>query len=263
MYPSISILTRSFVPLLLLGLVGGPHPVQAETINCTPITAAPFIITAPGIYCLTQDIATNLAAGAAITIDANNVVLDLNGHRLGNLAAGAGTEARGVEAVGRKNLAIKNGTVRGFFSGIHINDSFPFTTSQGHVIEDIRADLNTGLGIVVAGRGNLIRNNQVVATGGSTLSGVNVQGIAVAGSENRVQNNDVIDTFATGGSPVSSIGISFSFGSDGLAVNNRITQADIGIEFSSDTGKFRDNLTSGVTVPVSHPGGVTDAGGNN
>ena len=57
----------------------------------------------------------------------------------------------------------------------------------------------------------------------------------------------------------------FRSGSDGLAVNNRITQAQTGIVFSQEvpTGKFRDNLTSGVTFPFSHPGGVTDAGGNN
>jgi len=49
-------------------------------------------------------------------------------------------------------------------------------------------------------------------------------------------------------------------------VNNRITEADIGIGFFvSDvirsTGKYRDNLTFDVTTP--YAGGGTDAGNNN
>lgn len=65
---------------LPLGLAVALRPAQAETTVWTAITAAPFTINAPGIYCLTQDIATNLASGNAITIDTNNVVLDLMPH---------------------------------------------------------------------------------------------------------------------------------------------------------------------------------------
>ena len=36
---------------------------QAETVNCTAVTTAPFTISAPGIYCLTGDLTTNLASG--------------------------------------------------------------------------------------------------------------------------------------------------------------------------------------------------------
>jgi len=131
------------VALLLLGLVGASAPYRRRPSTTTPITSLPLTVTAPGIYCLTQDIATNLASGAAITIAANNVVLDLNGHGLGNLAAGLGTQAGGIFAFQRKNLTIKNGTVRGFLRGIFLDDLNTFTTSQGQVVEDIRADQNT------------------------------------------------------------------------------------------------------------------------
>ena len=43
-------------------------------------------------------------------------------------------------------------------------------------------------------------------------------------------------------------------------VNNRITTADKGIEYDSSTGKFRDNITFGVTTPFT---GGTDIGNNN
>jgi hypothetical protein len=168
MRPTIPVLTRSFVALLLLGLAIGPWPAQAETVNCTPITAVPFTIPAAGTWCLAQDVNATLASGKAITIAANNVVLDLNGHRLANVAAGPGTEASGVYAFQRTNITIRNGTVRGFKYGILLDDSSPYTTSQAHVIEDLRADQNTWIGIWAAGRGNIIRNTLVVATGGLT-----------------------------------------------------------------------------------------------
>jgi hypothetical protein len=43
-------------------------------------------------------------------------------------------------------------------------------------------------------------------------------------------------------------------------VNNRITDADLGIDFALGTGKYRDNLTFGVTTPYN---GGTNAGNNN
>src|SRR5437879_203385 len=240
MTPHIPFLARSLAVLLFLGLAGGPRSAQGETTSCTAITTVPFTIPASGIYCLTGDLTTNLATGVAITIAANNVVLDLNGHKLGNLAAGPGTTAIGIVAKDRKDLTIKNGTVQGFIIAISVVDtSNTFTTSQGHVIEDLRVDRNTSFGIEVEGRGNLIRNNHVVATGGSTIVGAS--GIVVLGPENQVLNNDVIHTFVT--AIGSSRGIEFQEATDSLAVNNRITQGQFGIFFSGGTGKFLDNLT--------------------
>ena len=190
-------------------------------------------------------------------IQANNVVLDLNGFKLGGLAAGRATTTNGIFADNRQNITIKNGTIRGFFRGIRLSDT---GASQGHVVEDIRADQNTRLGINVEGSGILVRNNQVVATGGCQVCGANANasGIEVFGAGPRVLNNDVIHTFKQGGG----ISRGIVFGSSvnaGLAVNNRITEADIGIEFHN-TGKFRDNLTFDVTTAFM---GGTDAGNNN
>src|SRR5438093_8537146 len=90
----------------------------------------------------------------------NNVVLDLNSFKLGGLSAGPGTQATGIFASNRQNLTIKNGTIRGFLRGILLIDS---GASQGHIVEDIRADQNTVIGIQVEGAGTIVRNNQVVA----------------------------------------------------------------------------------------------------
>ena len=165
------------VPLLvMLALVLGTSPARAETVSCTAITSLPAVITVQGIYCFTGDLNTALTSGNAIDIQTNNVVLDLNGFKLGGLAAGLGTNAFGIAADNRQNLTIKNGTIRGFFLGIRLGNS---GASQGHVVEDIRADQNTSIGLSVAGAGHIVRNNQVVATGGTTAFGANANAYGI------------------------------------------------------------------------------------
>ena len=65
-------------------------------------------------------------------------------------------------------------------------------------------------------------------------------------------NNDVSDTVKRGTGDA--MGIRFVQVSAGLAVNNRITGADIGISYLDISGgKFRDNLTSAVATPFPPP----------
>jgi hypothetical protein len=245
--------------LVLLALVFSAAPARTETVNCMAITVLPAIITVQGIYCFTGNLTTAITTGIAIDIQTSNVVLDLNGFKLGGLAAAPGTTAYGIHALDRQNITIKNGTIRGFFRGILLDNS---GASQGHVVEDIRADLNTFIGIRVDGAGNIVRNNQVVATGGTTVFGANANafGLFVQGAGPRVLNNDVIDTVKQGTGTATGIFLGDGGVSSGLAVNNRITVADIGIDFSLGTGKYRDNLTIGVTTPYT---GGTDVGNNN
>ena len=241
--------------LVLLTLVLVVAPAQAETVNCTAITALPAIITVQGVYCFIGDLATAMTEGSAIDIQTNNVVLDLNGFKLGGLAAGRGTRATGIFADNRQNVTIKNGTVRGFNGGISLTAGL----SQGHVIENIRADQNTAVGISALGADVIVRNNQVVATGGSTLQDAAAVGIVVGfGKGPRVLNNEVINTVKQGGTGQ---GIVFEFCDEGLAVNNRITGADIGISYVFATGKYHDNLTFDIPMPFF--GNGTDAGNNN
>jgi hypothetical protein len=252
--------TAKLIPalLVLLALGLGATPARAETVACTAITALPAVITVQGIYCFTGHLNTAITSGNAIDIQTNNVVLDLNGFKLGGLAAGPGTSAFGIRAANRQNITIKNGTIRGFFRGIELGGN----GSQGHVVEDIRADQNTAMGIQVQGDAHIVRNNHIVATGGSTLSAdAGAVGIFIdSGTGTRVLNNDVMHTFKLGTGIAT--GISFLGQAYAFAVNNRITEADLGIEYlgGSTGGKYRDNLTSGVGTPYTDG---TDAGNNN
>jgi len=299
--------------LTLTSLLLAAPSAWAETIDCTPITTLPYVITTQGIYCLTGDLATSMTSGNAIEIQTNNVTIDLNGWKLGGLAAGAGAWTSGIYAYQRKNITIRNGTIRGFAQGIYINDASPFTTSQGHLIEDIRADKNTWIGMQVRGRGNIVRRNQVLDTGGSTLF-TYAYGIYLFGPGVRALNNDISSTAATDtgnafglllreangavveGNRIDDVssgtgnshgmyiessfnavmednringvssgsgntyGMYIELSNNVLAAGSRITSADNGILYSSSSGKYKDNLTSGVTTPFT--GGI-DAGGNN
>ena len=276
---------RMFV--LLLCVLLATSPAQAETTNCTAITTLPFIINAQGVYCFTSKLSTNITSGSAIIINTNNVTIDLNGFKLGGLAAGDGTEATGIYAFQRKNITIRNGIVRGFDSGIWLGDASPYTTSQGHLIEDILADQNTLTGITVRGRGNTIRRNQVVDTGGSTIFNF-INGIEIFGPGNDVLNNRIATTTASSTGEASGIFLADADGSvvqdnrvgetmdagEGsygilirssdfvTARNNTITTADFGLFYDGDsTGKYMGNLTDDIAT-TAFTGG-TAVGTNN
>ncbi len=242
-------------------MLGWAAGAGAETTQCTAIANLPAAINMPGIYCLTSDFATNIANGPAIRIDASHVVLDLNGHVIDNLAAGPDTTATGVFLSQRKNVTIKNGTLRGFYYGIHIADVAPYA-SQANVVEDLRVDRSTSNGLRIACRGCVVRRNVVVASGQPRLLGTNrdVYGVLVFGPGNRAIDNDVISVKGYG----TGLGYGIGFGldtEDCAAVNNRISEADFGVTTTFSSTKYRDNLTLGVLTP--YAGNGTDAGNNN
>jgi len=214
----------------------------------------------PGVYCLTQDIGLLMADGAAINIQVNNVTLDLNGYKLGNLGAGSGTRAFAVVGAQRRNITVKNGTIRGFAWGVFFNDTSPFTATSGHRVEDVRFDRITSYAVYIAGQANVVRNCHIIDTGGSTAFGPDTAGVGVyvLGPGNRVLDNDIMTVLRQGAA--SGAGVLLVGATDALVVGNRITRADVGVSFADSTGKFRDNLTNGVTLPFA---GGTDAGNNN
>ena len=198
----------------------------------------------------------------------------MNGFKLGNLAAGPGTSATGIYAFQKKNITIRNGTIRGFNRGINLNDTSPYTTSSGHLIEDVRLDGNTWEGILVMGVGNTIRNNQVVSTGGTTNAG-STYGIIAYGPGARVLNNDVIDMAAT---TSTAYGIYISYADGAVVEGNRISNvistsggtigiylvfspsvtvsdnriagvASNGVYYATSTGIYMNNTVSGATTP--------------
>ena len=159
----------NYLTLILLALVASTS--HAETTRCTVISTLPINITKQGAYCLNRNLSTKIATGGAITVIANNVSIDLNGHALVGLAPMSTTSAFGIYAVNRQNITIRNGSIRGFQTAIYLLDSSTSNTaSQRHLIEDIRVSKNKEYGIFVWGSDNIVQHNQVADMGVYTRS---------------------------------------------------------------------------------------------
>lgn len=242
---------------------------RAEITNCTAIASVPYTITTAGIYCLTKDLKPqdNYYINA-IDIQADNVTLDLNGYLLqGSRAACHPVKSAGIYADNRKNITIRNGTIRGFDSGINLYSDYSGTT-ESYLVENIFAESNCYSGIQVRGRGMVIRNNQVV----NTVGAFNPHAISVSGPGNKITNNTVINTSGDGyaiginvdgegallsGNKVHMVSSVTPDGGDGIWImgkysivrDNTITSADRGIFFVNDVpGKYMGNLTDDIAI---------------
>lgn len=141
-----------------------------ETTFCNAyITSLPYTIMAQGHYCFDRNLSTAITSGAAITINADFVVLDLNKFKLGGGAAGLATQAVGILGVNRSNITVRNGNIRGFLVGIRLTAPVA-ALSRNNLIENNVLDGNTNKGIDLRGENNIVRNNIVSNTGGSTVT---------------------------------------------------------------------------------------------
>lgn len=182
-----------------------PRPAAAETSQaCTGfIDRVPATVATQGNWCLRADLSTNMGSGAAITIAANNVTIDCNGFKLGNLAAGDSTQAEGIKATATLNATVRNCNVRGFLFGTRL-------TGHGHAVLDSRFDNNTYIAILVDGDGSMVRGNRISDTGGSTSAGGHAfaYGIYFAqSSAGTVQDNFIQGVYASAGTNAWAYGV--------------------------------------------------------
>ena len=260
----------STIALIILLLT--TSAVSAETTRCTAITTLPHTITKQGNYCLFRSLSFKSGAGPAIRIDANNVMIDFNGHSLINVAPRSASGPDGVTAEDRQNITISNGGIRGFRRGLHFLDSSTSgTASQRHLVEGMRVSNCSQHGIHVRGSDTIFRNNQVVETGPGPFAAI---GMYLRGRSSRAINNDISYTRASGsldaigllvevatGAVVEhnridtvrsalgdSFGIKVAASNDVLVSDSRISNTKSGLVFNSFSarGKYMDNLTSNV-----------------
>ncbi len=224
--------------MAVASLTGFHHTsAQAEVTECTEITTVPMSITAQGLYCLKGNLLTGISTGTAISIETNNVTIDMNGWRIGGLAGGDASTAIGISSLGRKNVTVRNGSIRGFAAAIQVSDA----SSSRHRYEDLVIDGAKSAGIIIAGTNHTIRNNQIWNTGDSSvLNGA--AGILGSGglliSSNIIGNtiSGVLETSTSNGLRLSSGGL-MNVIKDNTITNVIGSAADIGIILSnmSDT----------------------------
>ena len=121
-------------------------------IGQTSSTTFPVILDKPGSYVLTSNLEVTTSGAAGVLILVNDVTLDLNGFAIiGD--KGGGTESRGIDARGRRNITIKNGTVRNFLSdgvAVHELGAAPENQDQNSIIEKLKVSDNGFAGIVAS-----------------------------------------------------------------------------------------------------------------
>ena len=230
-----------------------------ETTFCNMfITSVPTTITAQGHYCFNKNLSTAITNGAAITINSDFVVLDLNNFKLGGGGAGLATDAFGIYANNRSNLTIRNGNIRGFAVGIMIEGTTG-ASAQNILVENNLVDGNMKVGINVYGAAVTIRNNTVSNTGGSTSPNLfcdgqgmgitNMQvGCATGFSDGPMEavNNTVINTtVAASGSDQRAWGIRLRPGFKAITYLNRVMLVTGGsAQYGVDAYICRDNTVT-------------------
>jgi len=238
------------IPLLLAAIVlaavtASPRATAAPSLGaCTGfITSVPVVITTQGTWCLDADLSTAITSGNAIVVATNNVTIDCNGYKLGGLAAGPGSGARGIHANGRVNLTVRDCNIRGFFIGIEIGG----TPSSGHLIQDNRIEASASAGVWLSGTGSRVAGNRILDTGVTGLLTGASWGIFATGTVDVVENTvDGVTAMPIEGDNFSTIGIAILSGDGSQVSGNRIRDL-----VSSGTGTARGiSLTLSVRTDV-------------
>ena len=204
------------------------------------IRKLPFTISKPGQYTLLKNL-TYSGSGTAITVASDDVTIDLKGFTIeGDPNQKVTSETAAIAAFGRKDITIRNGTIRHFFRGIYLEGN---NASGGHLVENVRVDQSALLGIQVKGRFSVIRSNRITTVESpTTISGIRY-GIFMEGSNTRVVQNDV-----QGVVPISSTGVAYSIlmlnSTRGCVADNRVqaildaSEAAYGIYLNSSPGSI-------------------------
>jgi hypothetical protein len=255
---------KLIAPLLGLGILLGLNAEEsrAQTQGCKELGPLPTTINTSGIYCLKSNrtVAAAPIGRTAILINASNVMLDLGGFRLRGPGGGSVLH-KGIACLNCSQVVVRNGIVQGFAYGILLGES---NIGHSNVVEKIQAYRNAIISIGLTGHAGIVRDNTIIDPIRNNLSGESIA-IQMQGTGMRAINNDIVAANAVNNPNLFVRGIFFVTGGgfpdspDNLAINNRITGTDEGITYFESNGKFRDNLTSGVTTPFT--GGV-DAGNN-
>ncbi|MFN2504591.1 MAG: nitrous oxide reductase family maturation protein NosD [Acidimicrobiales bacterium] len=158
--------------------------------------------------------------GVGLTIAADNVTLDLNGHTIRGTAASG--EGPGVLLEGRTGVTVKNGAVTQFDAGVGIDGGSRNTVENMRLINNVSNFGDWGDGVAMfQSTENLVRNNLVEGNG--PWSGIST----TSGDRNTIDGNRIVNNNISGnqtaGIRLEHIG---NNGSDGNVVTNNLSQAN-------------------------------------
>jgi parallel beta-helix repeat protein len=236
---------------------GGASAIEIKELPATP----PLVINRPGHYDVTRDL---VSTGSGIAITADDVVLDLHGYRLtgpgpdSRLPGGIGTAGVRVEGSG---VTIKNGTITGFFAGIHLRES-----SRNNVALNSIDDCSLGLRATGATH-NLVGLNRITAASAIALIGgsgnsvlLNTLRAATDGIQVENSTGNTIDGNTVTGSIApqpgnSSIGIFLIQASGNTVQKNTVGNFNLGIVLAVDA-RTTGNLVADNAVAANLEVGI-------
>jgi hypothetical protein len=215
--------------LALLSLVATIPAFAGEVAaGCTRVENVPYIVKAPGRYCLARDVET---PSFGFMIEADDVEIDLGGHRIRGPLNPATYESC-IVSYGYRHITVRNGAVEGCAMGVFLSDSYDRYWEVGlpgghHRVEDMDVSRSFFRGIRVEGNANLVRRNVVRHIGGSTAYPVShILAIESVGPGTVIEGNFVHE--ARGMPGFEGVGISVSdFGSSTSVRNNFISMSAI------------------------------------
>jgi hypothetical protein len=200
----------------LAGVVhGGPldppgpvGPTQPQVEPRTPISSLPFTITQPGSYFLTKNLTSS--SGDGITVQADNVTIDLNGFTLSGAPGSYSGISEGPSSPPRQGWTIRNGTITNWqnsaifaqdvsnstfedlnLAGNGISGSQALLAGGAITVHNLKATGNHGSGISLGAVGQVSdcfvevfypNTAGIIATDQSTIRDCEVTGNAASGS---------------------------------------------------------------------------------
>lgn len=240
------------VPLLLLTLTLGtgvltqaqgplqPDSGPAETMKSldqieprTPIDELPYTITESGSYIVTENLNTGLNG---ITVEADSVTIDLQGHTL----AGSGGNI-GVIVFGQ-GVEVRNGTIQGFETGLLL------VGQSYNRFEDLAIKDNSEDGVLIIADGDEANGNVLsrLRVSGNGSDGISIQAAAGTVNGNMIVNSIISDNEQAG---------IHLLGDAGLASGNIIRDCVVsgsgfrGVNLSSEEGgQCNGNVVSGLNI---------------
>ena len=221
--------------MLALSQVEPRTPVDA--VHTPGNSSAEFAINNAGSYYLTTNI-TGVSGKDGIDIDANNVTLDLNGFSV----VGVSGALNGINTT-YANIVVHSGIVSQWTNGI-------YSSGANVTLQSLTVCSNQLFGIEVTGSSSSVVGNNVAGNNASVSPGY--AGILVSGTDNLIQNNHVV---ATAGS-TSAIGI-FALGTGSVVIQN-VIEGNGGNDMEWGSGVIigqNINTTSAEIITNSNPWG--------
>ncbi len=229
------------VPKLVLRFAGGtptpPPPPPSENLTPRHVECGDVITESTRVL---NDLSCELGeapSGDALTIAANDVVLDLGGHTIDGpdylLLGEEENLAAGVRNIGHENFVIRNGTVQEFGAGVSL-----MAGARWGRVENLTLHKNALAGVEMFDADDG-RNGNVITDNTFTL---NETGVSVLGStENAVIEDNLFD---------GNIGVAIWMvdSSDNRVARNEISGVPIDPNFDSDGGLLLEGATDNVIV---------------